>query len=202
MSSYKKKNAGAQRPTRSVQICLRADLIGAWQAADRELKRASEERRSTDSKEGVGLAELVDRVRELEAEMLTHAEEWTLRAMPRHAFRSLVAAHPPRKDDDGTYLDADLRLGLNRDTFFPALISASVVTPELDAEDWLWLFGHTDQERAQLEADGKADQIEDGVLTDKQFGDLEDTAWFLNRGEIDVPFSHAASLASRDSAGE
>lgn len=190
MGKYKKDHAGVQRPTRSVQICLKGDLVADWEAADRELSRVREERRGSDSKEAAGLGELVDRVRALEAEMLEHTETWVLRAMPRHKFRAMVAAHPPRKQDDSDeFVTEDIRLGLNRVTFFPELIRASVITPELDDEDWVWLLG-----------DEEAD--EDGVLTDRQFGDLEDTAWFLNRGEVDVPFSHAASLATRDSEGE
>jgi hypothetical protein len=188
MGKYKNDHAGAQRASRSVQICLKGDLVAEWEAADRELQRAQEEARSSDSKEAAGLGQLAERVRALEAEMLEHTESWVLRAMPRHAFRALCAAHPPRKDDDGEILAED-RPGIDRSTFPQALIRASLVTPELDDEDFAWLFGD--------EAAG-----EDGVLTDKQFGNLEDTAWFLNRGEVDVPFSHAASLATRDSGGE
>lgn len=189
MGTYKQKNACAQRIQRSVRVCLRGDLVAEWEAADRELTQARTEQRGGDSKEGGGLTDLVDKVRALEAQMNEHADEWVLRAMPRHKFRALVAAHPPRTDEDGEPVKQDKMLGLNRDTFFPELIRASVVTPELDAEDWAWLLG--DEEAG-----------EDGVLTDRQFGDLEDTAWFLNRGEVDVPFSHAASLVTRDSASE
>jgi hypothetical protein len=189
MGTYKKSHPGAQRAERSIQICLRADLVAEHEAADRELKRARDEGRVSDSKESSGLGDLIERVRALEAQMLEEADTWVLRAMPRHKFRALVDAHEPRRGDDGEPLDEDRQLGLNRDTFFPALIRASVITPELDDEDWAWLLG--DEEAG-----------EDGVLTDRQFGDLEDTAWFLNRGEVKVPFSHAASLASRDSDGE
>ena len=201
MGKYKKDHAGVQRPTRSVQICLKGDLVADWEAADRELQRAQEEARSSNSKEAAGLGELVDRVRALEAEMLEHAETWTLRAMPRYVFRALVAAHPPRTGEDGEILAED-RAGIDRSTFPPKLIRASLVTPELDDEDCVWLFGHSDAERERLTAEGKTEEIEDGVLTDKQFQMLEDTAWFLNRGEVNVPFSHAASLATRDSEGE
>jgi hypothetical protein len=202
VGSYKDKNAGAQRAQRSIQICLRGDLVAEWEAADRELNRAREERRGSDAKEDGGFGDLVEKVRALEAEMREHTDEWVLRAMPRHKFRALVAAHPPRTDENNEPIEADRQIGLNRDDFFPQLIRASVVSPELDTEDWTWLLGHTDAERTQLIADGKEDQIEDGILTDRQFGDLQDVAWFINRGEVDVPFSHAASLATRDSAGE
>lgn len=188
MGSYKNNHDGVQRPTRSVQICLKADLVADWEAADRELKRAQDGQRSSDSKES-NLGNLVDKVRALEAEMLEHTETWVLRAMSRHKFRALVAAYPPRKDEEsGEVVDEDRMLGVNSDTFFNVLIRASVVTPELDDEDWAWLLGN--------------DTDEDGVLTDRQFGNLTDAAWFLNRGEIDVPFSRAASRVNRDSDAE
>jgi hypothetical protein len=189
VSKYKTEREGTQRPTRSIEICLKGDLVADWEAAERELNRAREEQRSASSKEAPGLGSLIEQVRALEAQMREHTETWVLRAMPRHKFRALVAAHQPRKGDDGEPIAEDARLGLNRATFFPELIKATVVTPELDDEDWAWLLGD--------EAAG-----EDGVLTDRQFGDLEDASWFVNRGEVEVPFSHAASLANRDIDGE
>jgi hypothetical protein len=187
MSTYRERRKDARRIERTVPVCLRGDLVAEWEAADRELKRLQEER--TDSKEGAGLGPLIEKIRGLEAEMREHTDEYVLRAMPRYKFRKLIIDHPPRLDGNGDPIRADLALGVNRDTFFPELIKASVVSPELDEDDWRWLFGD--------EAAG-----EEGVLTDRQFGDLEDAAWFLNRAEVDVPFSHAASLASRNSAGE
>jgi hypothetical protein len=187
MGTYKQQHADAQRAQRSVKVCLRNDLVADWEAADRELTRVQAERLATDSKEaGAGTAELADKVRALEALMNEQADEWLLRAMPRHQFRALMAAHPPRKGEDGEPVEGDRVF--NRATFFPALIRASVVSPELDDEDWAWLLGD--------------DEAEDGVLTDRQFSDLEDAAWFLNRGEVDVPFSLAASQTAQASGGE
>lgn len=182
MSTYKERLKQAQRPERTVQICLRGDLVAEWEAADRELKRAQEN--VTNSKEGAGTGELVDRIRRLEAEMLEHTEVYRLRALPKYKFRKLVADHPPRTGEDGKPVDEDGLLGVNRDTFFLVLIRASVVEPPLDDEDWDFLIG------------------EDGLLTDRQIGDLEDAAWFLNRGEVNVPFSRAASRARPSSDSE
>src|SRR4051812_15401227 len=101
MGKYKESNADAQRAQRSVQVCLRGDLVAAWEAADRELTRAQEEQRSANSKESGGLTELAENVRALEATMLEHADEWLLRALPRHKFRAMMAEHPPRVGEDG-----------------------------------------------------------------------------------------------------
>jgi hypothetical protein len=189
VSSYRTERKDAQRAERTVPICLRGDLVGDWEAADRELKRVQQENLVSNSIETPDLAGLAERVRALEAEMHEHTENYRLRAMPRHKFRALVAAHPPRIGEDGEVVEDD-RLGLNSDTFFPELIRQSVVEPKLDDEDWAWLLGTDDEDD------------EGGILTDRQVGDLQDVAWFLNRGEVNVPFSHAASLANRGTGSE
>lgn len=181
MTTFKEKLKAARLPERSEPLCLRGDLVADFEAAERDLKRTQES--TTDSLED-GIGPIVDRIEALRAEMLEHTEDFRLRALPKPAFRALIAAHPPRRvqAEDGSEAEleaGDAGLGLNRETFFEALIRASVVSPELDEDDWTALFE---------------------VLTDRQFGDLSDTAWFLNRGEISVPFSRAASLAKRNSA--
>lgn len=189
MGKYKQEHAGAKRKEDTYPVCLRGDLNADWAVANRELERAQKEALRSDAKEGPALGELAERVRAIEAEMLEHTETWRLRAMPRHKFRALVAAHPPRLGEDGEPVDEDKRLGINRETFTPALIGASVIDPELDDEDWAWLLGDEDDD-------------DSGVLNDRQIGDLEDMAWFLNRDQVAVPFSVAASLAIRDTESE
>jgi hypothetical protein len=189
VGTYKKEHADAKRKEDTYPVCLRGDLNADWQNANRELERAQKEAQFSDAKEGTVRDDLAERVRAIEQQMLEHTETWRLRAMPRHKFRALVAAHPPRLGEDGEPVDEDKRLGINRETFTPALISASVVEPVLDDEDWAWLFGDENDD-------------DSGVLNDRQIGDLEDMAWFLNRDQVAVPFSVAASLATRDTASE
>jgi len=201
VGAYTDRLKGAKLPERSVPVCLRGDLVAEWEQAERDLERA--QKQPDHSKEGVGVGALVERIEALQAEMSEHTEKFRLRALPRHKFRKLVIAHPPRKDGDEEIRREDNQLGLNRETFFPELIKASVVEPELDEDDWRELLGDTDEVRAELEAGGRADEIREGVLTDRQFGNLEDVAWFLNRADgIDVPFSRAASLARRTTGTE
>lgn len=185
MSTYRDRRKDAQRAERTVPICLAGHLVADWERADRELQRAQKE--GSNSLEGGGVGELVDQVRTLESAMREHTDQFRLRAMPRHEFRALIADHPPRLGDDGDPVREDAQVGVNRETFFAALIRASVVEPALDDEDWAFLLGDAGKE---------------GVLTDRQFTDLEDAAWFLNRGEVNVPFSHAASIASRNFGDE
>jgi hypothetical protein len=181
MGKYTDRLKSAKAPERSVAICLRGDLVAEWEAAERDLERTQKQALNS-MEDGVGA--LVARIEELQAEMSEHTDDFRLRALTRHQFRSLVIAHPPRTGDDGEFRREDAQLGINGETFFPALIRASVFEPELDDEDWEALIGP------------------EGILTDRQFGTLSDAAWFLNRGEVNVPFSHAASLARRSTGTE
>jgi hypothetical protein len=167
----------AKLPERTVPVCLRGDLVADHEALERQLQAAQD--RPVDSFEGNGAGDLADRIRGLEGEMREHTYTFRLRAVPKRQFRALVADHPPRRDDDGEPLRDDAVLGVNRDTFFTALVRACVQDPQLDDGEWVELL--------------------DEKLTDRQFMDLADAAWFVNRGEVDVPFSHAASRAKRGS---
>lgn len=179
MTTFKDKLKAARLPERSVSICLRGDLTADFEAAERELKQAQEA--VADSKEGAGVGAIIERIDGLRAEMLEHTEEFRVRAMPSPDFHAFKAAHPPRRDDDGTLNASDIQLGFNVETFFDALLKASVISPELDEGDWDALLA---------------------VLTDRQYNTLIDAAWFVNRNEVNTPFSSAASLAKRNSGGE
>lgn len=179
MTTFKEKLQAARLPERSVPICLRGDLVADFEAAERDLKVAQQE--AADAKEGGGVGPVLERIDALRAEMLEHTEEFRIRAMPSPDFHAFKAAHPPRRDDDGSLNVSDAQLGFNVDTFFDALLRVSIVTPELDEGDWTALLA---------------------VLTDRQYNSLTDAAWFVNRHEVNAPFSSAASLAKRNSGGE
>lgn len=171
---FAKLLAGAKLPERSVPVCLRGDLAADFEAADRELEQARKQ--PATSLAGTGVSELVAQLDALAAQMRLHTYPVRLRAMPRHAWRDLFLAHPPRKGDDGEILMEDRLTGADRSTVFEPLVRASIVDPELSDADWAKL----------LES-----------LTDRQFEDLVRAAWDLNQGEIDIPFSRAASEVRR-----
>lgn len=175
MRSFKAMLAEAKLPERTVQICLRGDLVADHEAAERELEQA--QRSAANSLAGNGAAAIADRIEALEAEMREHTYDFRLRALPRSEFRSLQVAHPPR---EGEKLDTGF--GVNSETFFPALIRATVIDPELSDTDWSELL--------------------DTRLTDFQFNELALSAWALNAREVDIPFSLAASRLRRATAGE
>ena len=161
-------------PERQVDICLRGELVAEFEAADAALTEAL--RRPGDSKEGSGTAELLQRIEAIQAEMRDSTYTFRIRALDRLAFRDLQNAHPPRDGDE-----PDETVGFNRSTFFTALLIATTYDPVLTAEEWEELLTK---------------------LTERQYGDLTDAAWFSNRDAVSVPFSKAALLARRNTADE
>lgn len=162
----------AKLPERSVPVCLQADLVAEHEAAERELGKARD-RPGKRLDSGDRVRELSERIAALEEQMAEHTIEFRLRALPRPSWKSLLAQHSPRKADDGSVDERDRYIGVNVETFFDALVRVCVVEPEMDEDDWRLLL--------------------DEKLTDRQFDELSDAAWGLNRRDVDVPFSRAAS---------
>ncbi len=179
MTDFTALLAGAQLPERTVPVCLRGDLVAAHEAADRALVEA--QRTPSTGKEDTGVGERLAEVEHIEGLMRESTYLFRVRALPRRAFRALMAEHPPRRTETGDPDPGDAQLSINRDTFFDALLRASTVDPVLTGEQW--------------------DELLD-KLTDRQYGDLTDAAWFVNRDEVSVPFSLAASRVRRPSADE
>lgn len=187
MTSIKEKLAKAKLPERTVRICLNGDLVAAHEQAERDLEQA--QRDAGNSLAGNGAAAIAEHIEALEAQMRESTETFTLRALPqkknprddRPTWRELIDRHPPRRGDDGEIVEADKGLLLDTSTFYDDLIRVSVVSPDMDDEDWENLFS---------------------VLTNSQYGDLSMAAWMLNRGDVDVPFSLAASRMRRATAAE
>ncbi|MFF0823065.1 hypothetical protein ACFYUR_22110 [Micromonospora haikouensis] len=179
MTDFKSLLAAARLPERTVPICLRGDLTAEFEDLERQLDDAL--RTPATSLKGDGSGAIADRMEALRSEMLAHTYRFRLRAMTRPRWHAFVAEHPPRPDGD--QVDARDRVrGVNVETFFPALVRESVVDPQLDAGEWDRLIGE--------------------VLTDRQFDELSTAAWSLNRGEVDIPFSPAASRMTRSSGTE
>lgn len=168
--------AKAKPRERTVTLFLR-DLSGEIEDLDAQL---SELQRPGMLTAAPGARELAEQIQALQAEMADSALPLRLRAMDRDAWRDLMAKHPPRKDSVGQVVDED-SAGVNSDTFYPALARASIVDPVLTDEQWAKLTK---------------------AVSPRQFDDLWSTAWRLNRGDADVPFSRAASRTLQNSENE
>jgi hypothetical protein len=170
----------AKLPESVVQVCLRGDLAADFDVADKALTEA--QKRPSTGKEDAGITALLERVEQIQAEMAESTYPFRMRALDRPAFRALMADFPPRRNPEtGDPDPEDAQVGFDRDAFFHALLKAATVDPVLDDAGWDELLPK---------------------LTDRQYGDLTDAAWFVNRSEVSVPFSLAASRARRPSADE
>ncbi len=172
--------AGAKLPETTVQVCLQADLVAELEQAEADL--AAARNTTADSLAGSGVEQITERIHDLQERMRAGTRTFKLKAMPRPAWRAFVAEHPPRQDADGGVDVRDRYIGANTETLWPALIQASVYEPALDGDDWTLLL--------------------DELLTDRQFNDLAEAAWNLNRGAVSVPFSRAASKTTPNSGDE
>lgn len=177
MVDIKEFLAGARLPERTVAICLRGDLVAEHQQAERELERA--EKTPVDSLAGNGAAEIAEHIRAIESEMQASVYEFRLRGLPAPKFRAFKAEHPIRIKDDEPVKD-DVIFGFNVETGFEPLARMCLIEPQFDDETW--------------------PQFMD-TLTEQQFEEIAAAAWYLNRGDIDIPFSSAASRLIRASAG-
>jgi hypothetical protein len=178
LKNFKEMLGTARLPERTVEICLRGDLVADHQAAERELEKA--EKQTGNSLAGNGSAEIAERIRALEAEMQDSVVEFRLRAMPAPKFRAFKADHPIRIED-GEQNKQDAIFGFDTDKGFEPLTRMCLADPELDDETWTQLMD---------------------TLTEQQFEELAAAAWYLNRGEVDIPFSSAASRLMQASAAE
>lgn len=170
----------AKLPERTVSLCLRGDLVAEHEELCARLDAA--ERKPKDSLAGnPEPAELSKQIIALQELMAESTVPFRLRALPRRQWAGLVAKHPPRKDAGGRIVDSDTA-GVNVDEFMADVLRQCIVDPVLGDLDW--------------------DLLIDESLTDAQYTQLTEAAWSLNRREVDVPFSHAASRILRASAPE
>lgn len=197
--SVKDKIKKASLPEATVPLCLDGALVADFEDLERQLADAQRSASPDSFDDDNPAREIADRMEALRRQMTDDMVEFRLRGMPRKPWRKFVAQHPPREDGD-TIDKRDRAILVNVDTFFPALIRRAVIAPDLDDDDWRRLLGDDEQDRERLEAEGKT--FEDGVLTDRQFDQLGWTAWGLNRHEVQVPFSLAASRMMTNSEPE
>ena len=116
---------------------------------------------------------------ELREQMQAGTVVFRVRSIGRRAFQALIAQHPPRCGDDGELLPQDKAVGVNTDTVWDPVLRACIVEPVLAAD--------------------RLTHVLDEVLSDGQYDRLAALAWSVNRGQVDVPFSSAASRLRRTS---
>lgn len=178
------------RPEKVVPICLRGHLQAEWDQLKAKYDAGPGEDDQAMMTERAAKRRVADEMARVEAEMRAGTVEFRLRALPRRrtpgmpkatlVWQELVEKHPPRKDAAGKVDQRDAYTGVNMQSLADDLVRASIVEPELTDEQW-----------GQLDA----------KLSDGQFQQLFAAAWQLNRTEVDVPFSRAASMMRRLDSG-
>lgn len=163
-------DGGPHLAERVIPVCMRADLAAEHEALDSELQELAEKPAAKFSGDGRG--ELQQRIRDLEEQMRGATYPFRLRAMPQRRFKAFRDEHPPRRDEKDDIDQRDGVLFVNTETIWEPLTRACLIDPQLDDPAWERLIES---------------------LTNRQFEELAWAAWTLNRGEIDVPFSLAAS---------
>lgn len=170
----------AKLPEGTVQLCMRLDLVAQHEQLLRRLARQEAATLVNDSLAGNPVAiELAEQIIALEDEMQAAMVTFRLAGLPRTDWAALAAKHPPRRED-GKIVDADVA-GVNAETFPQAMLRACLVYPELADDNFALLLSR---------------------ITDKQYEELTNEAYFLNRGTVSVPFSRAASRIHQASANE
>lgn len=169
----------ADLPERSIRLCIKGKLVAQFEALEQQRADAAS-RIDVDSLAGGG-----GESRAFSAEMEALREKMkastitvVMRALPRKKWRKLLDQHPPRRDEEGTIFPAD-RAGFNNETIIEPLIRACWATPVLTPERMTHLL--------------------DEVVSDRQYERLAELAWAVNRDDVDIPFSLAASKEILDS---
>ncbi|MBG0828558.1 hypothetical protein HS041_12340 [Planomonospora sp. ID67723] len=162
-----------QRPEKTVPICLRGDLQAEFEELERALK-AARDRPSEGTLAGGGAeaAAVAQQIMDLQEQMREHTTVFRFRGLSSKGYSDLVAQHPPTDEDKEKNQDT------NWATFTPALVAACAVSPTMTVED--------------------AGQLAD-ALTQAQWDALAMAAFSVNKRDIDIPFSFAASAVLQNS---
>jgi hypothetical protein len=170
------------RPERVVNLCLRGHLQAEWDQLKAQYDAGPGDDDQAMMHERARKQRIAEQLGDIERRMRAGTIRVRLRALPRRrvpgmpaeqvVWEELLASHPPRKDGHGKVDQRDAAAGVNVETFFDALVRASIVEPALTDEQWQKL---------------------DAKLSSAQFDQLSTSAWNLNRSGVDVPFSPAVS---------
>jgi len=189
--SASEKLAAAQRAQDSMMIHLPGPLRAEWKQVKEEYDRKKASQTAAQMlNPDTGLKRLAAQLADLEERMAENSIEVTVQALRRErtpttpetelTWRELCDKHPPRKGKDGKPVPEDSP-GVNMATFPEPLIRASILGPDLSVEEWDLLLRE--------------------YMTDRQYDSLFELCWRLNKGNIDIPFSFAASKTLSSGTG-
>jgi len=167
----KKLLSQAKLPRKMVNVCTRGDLVVEAQRLEDELKTSDVARGKGPSRLAGAKSPVVEVAKKLEAiqaEMLENTLEFELEAFSSRRWREMKTDHPMGKEPS----QLDIQFGADVNSLLEVAIPESVVSPELDDEDW--------ERLAEVLVDGEINRLAAAVLN-------------LNEEGTKVPFSLLAS---------
>ena len=124
--TWERIEAEATPPEVSVSICVRGDLVAEHDRLDGELRRVRDE---DDSENRLPRApQVAQKIRDLEDQIRDAEVEFTFRGVGRRVLTDLETAHPATAEQQDAQEDGS-KLSWNPQTYPPALVAASCVTP-------------------------------------------------------------------------
>jgi hypothetical protein len=164
--------ATARRPEDTVRLCLRGDLVSAFQELERRLPDAATV--AANLGERAEASVIAEQMQALREQMAEAEVPFLLRALPPKEWARLQLTRPgekPKNETDDEYGDRAYQWAC-------VIVAASSVEPAMTAE-----------------------QVDELVplLSAKQWSDLYTRSILVNTGDVSVPFSAAASELTRDS---
>lgn len=176
-----------KRAERRVSLCLDGELFAKYEDAQDRLKDAML-KQSVDGRLNGPVAAVQKEVHALFEAQRKASVTFVLRALPRSAWDALVLEHKPREGDE-----VDEHLGFNVATIFDAAMShdkPSTIVRVTDAEGVAQDFKPSDWQALSDE------------ISRSQYVEFEAAVNGLNRGDNEIPFSHAAFKTSQGSAAK
>lgn len=181
-----------RRRIEKVHVCLRADLVAEFQAADEELERLQAETSSPSNRlnpsnatEGnEAMRAQARKVRKLEDQIVDSQTEFTFQALNKDQWRALTDDHPPRKSNQMDYV-----VGYDRDTVLDELVRVCLLTPKF--EECLDDNGDPRTDCSH-ESCGTWQQLL-SVINPSEWAELRDTANLANSQVVEAPKSALAS---------
>lgn len=152
--------------TATFDVCLDQDLVEEYRTIEVQRDRRLAE--TADSLAGASAPDLDEQLGALKESIEEATLTLTFRALSRPRFRELCDKHPPRRDDDGNIVVVEDIIGVHFDTFMAEVIPLSLVDNDLTADDLKILV--------------------EEKLDDRQYQDMTDVIWDLNRKKVDLPF--------------
>jgi hypothetical protein len=172
----------AKRRTDTYRLCTDPDLVAEYEQL---LEQIAAEQEAVKERDSLDAAADVAALREQLAAVMERVDAATVvltfQSIGRPKYRALKDEHPVRKNEAGEIVDRrSVRVGVDYDPFFAALLPLSLVSPVLDEETLTHLV--------------------DEVLSNAQWTELTTVMWNLNEGTVDVPFSPAVSPKTKGSS--